>query len=290
MKSRYFIIISLCILTFTACEKELQLNFPVTTPQMVVEGWIENGRQAEIILSHSAPYFSDIDSNNIKQFGETHAKVTLRGENENEILTLRPNDGYFPPFVYKSVNMHGESGKTYSLEIVKFNETTGSNDTITANTTIPEPVGLDSLWFQTDPGMETKGRLWIRLSDDGNKVNFYRILYMRKGKDSKYTATNISTFSDVMINGKTAEMGFLRGISSLITLEKENYFEKGDTISVKFCAIDEEQFNFWNVYQSKVIASANPLATSNNQLKSNIHGGLGMWSGYGATYYVVIAR
>jgi len=85
-------------------------------------------------------------------------------------------------------------------------------------------------------------------------------------------------------------MGFLRGFSSLISVEDENYFEVGDTVSLKFCTIDEEQFNFWNVYQSKVIASANPLATSNNQLQSNIHGGLGVWTGYGATYYLVYAK
>jgi hypothetical protein len=251
---------------------------------MVVEGWIENGMPAQVILSHSAPYFSAIDSNNIRDFSETHAKVTLYSGSDDEILTLKPNQSYFPPYLYKSSGIKGQSGGTYSIEVVLH------GDTITASTTIPEPVELDSVWFETDPGMETKGRIWIRLTDDGSEANYYRLLYKRKGKDSRYTATNISTFSDVMINGKTAEMGFLRGYSSLAEVEKENYFEKGDTVSVKFCTIDKEQFDFWNVYQSKVIASANPLATSNNLLKSNIKGGLGMWTGYGATSYMVIAK
>jgi hypothetical protein len=272
------------LLLVLSCEKELDLSFPVTPSQMVVEGWIENGMPAQVILSHSAAYFSAIDSNNIRDFSETHAKVKLYSDSDDEILTLKPNQSYFPPYLYKSSGIKGQSGDSYSIEIVL------NGDTITASTTIPEPVELDSVWFETDPGTETKGRIWIRLTDDGSKANYYRLLYKRKGKDSRYTSTNISTFSDVMINGKTAEMGFLRGYSSLAEVEKENYFERGDTVSVKFCTIDKEQFDFWNVYQSKVIASANPLATSNNLLKSNIKGGLGMWTGYGATYYMVIAK
>jgi len=275
----------LFVLIFLAsCEKELVLDLPATPSVLVVEGWIENGLPAQIILSHSAPYFSQIDSTTLLQFAETHAKVTIHSDTENEIMTLKPNQAYFPPYIYNSVDMRGVSGRVYSIEIIS------GRDTVTASTTIPEPVVLDSVWFKTDPGETTRGMLWIRLTDDGSRANYYRIMYKRKGKDTKYTATNISTFSDALINGKTTEMGFLRGFSSLISVEDENYFEVGDTVSLKFCTIDEEQFNFWNVYQSKVIASANPLATSNNQLQSNIHGGLGVWTGYGATYYLVYAK
>jgi hypothetical protein len=272
------------IISTMACEKELNLDLPVTSSKLVVEGWIENGRNIEIILSHSAPYFSAIDSENISQFVETRAKVTVFSDNDSEILTLKPNDSYFPPYVYKSVAMQGEAGKTYSLEIIS------NGDTIKANTTIPQPVELDSVWFKTDAGETTKGRLWIRLTDDPVKENYYRLMYKRKGKDNMYISANISTFSDVLINGRTTEMGFLRGISDITSMDNDNYFEVGDTISVKFCTIDEEQFNFWNVYQSKMLASANPLATSNHQLKSNVNGGLGIWTGYGATYYLLYAK
>ncbi len=283
--------IVLLSVSLVACEKELDLNFPATPSKLVVEGWIENGMNAEIILSHSAPYFSDIDSNTIRQFAETHAKVTLRSSDNEEILTLKPSNSYFPPYVYRSVDMKGESGRTYSIEVIYTRDTiTWIRDTVTATTTIPEPVALDSVWFAADPGMGAKGRLWIRLTDDAMQKNFYRLMYKRKGKDNKYVSTNISTFSDVLINGKTAEMGFLRGLSSMIAAGEDNYFKTGDTISVKFCTIDEEQFKFWNVFQGKVLASANPLATSNNQLISNIRGGLGIWTGYGATYYEIYAK
>jgi hypothetical protein len=276
--------LSLLIFFTSGCEKELELRLPEVPSELVVEGWIENGKSAEVILSHTAPYFTAVDSNSLRTFAETHAKVTLISGPEEEILTLKPNQGYFPPLIYGSVEMTGESGKTYSLEIVL------NQDTITAATTVPKPVSLDSVWFARDRGMENKGRIWIRLTDNGAEENYYRILCKRKSKDNRYVATNLSAFSDVLYNGRTVEMGFLRGYSSMIDVEEDNYFEAGDTVSVKFCTIDKAMFDFWNIYQNKVLASANPLSASNYQLKSNVKGGLGIFTGYGSTYYLVIAR
>jgi hypothetical protein len=279
----WFLLMVFMLLT-EACEKELNLNIPVEQSRLVVDGWIENGKAAEIILSMTAPYFSAIDSSNIRDFAVTHAKVTLTCGDRHEVLTLMPNVAYFPPYVYKSGSIKGEAGKTYSIEISL------NGDTISASTNIPEPVGADSVWFESDPGKQDKGRIWVRVTDRADEVNFYRILYKRKGKDSRYLPGNFSTFSDVLFNGRTVEMGFLRGYSSLLTTDGENYFVAGDTVSVKFCSIEREAFDFWNGYQNEVLAAANPLATSNVQLKSNVHGGLGVWTGYGATYYLVIAR
>jgi hypothetical protein len=269
---------------FIQCEKEVDLNIPVPVPKLVVEGWIENGKAAEVILSLSAPYFSSIDSSNIRDYAVTHAKATLYCEGDMEILTLTPNKAYFPPYVYKSVRIKGETGKEYSIEIIL------DGDTVTATTKIPGPVPADSVWFQEDPGRTGEGRIWIRASDPPSETNFYRILYKRKGKDGRYLPGNFSTFSDILFNGKTIEMGFLRGYSSLLTSDEQNYFVTGDTVSVRFCSIDKDQFDFWNGYQNAVLAAANPLSASNVHLKSNINGGLGVWTGYGATYYLVIAE
>ena len=287
MKSQYFIhyfgIIYIMALTvLTSCEKELDLDIPLEPSKLVVEGWIENDKYAEIILSRSAPFFSAIDSLSLLDYAVTHAKVTLFTGDRSEILTLKPNQSYFPPFVYHSLEIKGEAGRTYSIEVVL------DGDTIRSVTTIPEPVQLDSVWFEPEPGEVDKGRIWVKLHDNPDEDNYYRILFKRIGKDSRYVPPGLSAFSDVLFNGETVEMGFLRGFSSLIDLENYNYFEKGDTVSVKFCTIDKDQFDFWNVYQNEVLSAGNPLSTGNNILKSNIEGGLGIWSGYGASNDVLI--
>lgn len=270
----------LLLFASTGCEKQLDLQLPVGEQKIVVEGWIENDKNAEVILSLSAPYFSSIDSTNLFDYAVTHAKVTLTDGNRTEILTLKPNQAYFPPFVYRSVDIRGVPGGTYTLEIVL------NRDTLTAITTIPELVALDSVWFAADPGMEG-GRIWARLTDKADQENFYRILYRRKGKDSRYLPGSLSTFSDVLFNGRSAEMAFTRGMNNLLSNSGDKNFYQGDTVSIKFCSIDRDQFEFWNGYQSEVLSAANPLATGNYMLESNINGGLGAWTGYGATYYLV---
>jgi hypothetical protein len=273
-----FILLLLAIIT--GCEKQLDLQLPSGEQKIVVEGWIENDKNAEVILSLSAPYFSSIDSSNLLDYAVTHAKVTLTAGDQTEILTLKPNQAYFPPFVYRSVDIRGEPGGTYSLEIVL------NRDTLTATTTIPALVALDSVWFASDPGMEG-GRIWARLTDRADQVNFYRVLYRRKGKDSRYLPGSLSTFSDVLFNGHTAEMAFTRGMTSMLSSSEDKKFYPDDTVSIKICSIDRDQFEFWNGYQNEVLSAANPLSTGNYMLKSNINGGLGVWTGYGATYYLI---
>lgn len=283
---RNFRLVLACLpgLLLFACEKQLDLNLPTGEQKIVVEGWIENGKNAEVILSLTAPYFSSIDSSNLFEYAVTHAKVTLFTEDSSEILTLKRNTDYFPPYVYRSVDIRGATGKTYTIEVVL------NRDTLTASSRIPEPVALDSVWFAADPGLDGAGRIWARLTDRADRENYYRILYRRKGKDSRYLPGSLSTFSDVLFNGKTAEMGFTRGYTSLLSTGEDKYFHAGDTVSIRFCSIEREQFEFWNGYQNEVISAANPLAAGNYMLKSNVHGGLGIWTGYGATYYVVVPR
>lgn len=284
---RYIIYDSLPLFLFLcmlSCEKELPLDIPVEPGKLVVEGWIENGNNPEVILSMSAPYFSEIDSSSVLEFAVSRAKVSVFSEAGNEVLTLRPNVHYFPPLVYKGQETWGEPGKTYSLEIIY------QGDTITSETEIPDPVELDSVWFQLDPGKDSTGQVWIRLHDNPDMDNYYRILFQRSGKDDRYIPPFTSTFNDKFFNGNTIELGFLRGFSSMLEVEQDKNFSIGDTINVKFCAIDREQFDFWNAYQLEVISAVNPFSASNYRIKSNINGGLGIWGGYAATYYTVIAR
>ena len=266
------------------CEKELDISIPSKPSELVVEGWIESGKNPEVILSLSAPYFSEIDSATILDYAVTVAKVTVFTTTGSEILTLRPNVHYFPPLVYRGVETFGRTDSSYSIEIVYH------GDTVTADTKIPDPVELDSVWFASDADQDSLGRVWISVTDDINEENYYRILFQRKGKDDRYIPPFTSVFNDKFFNGKTIELAFLRGYGSLLDIEQDNYFRIGDTISVKFCSIDKEQFDFWNAYQYEIITAANPFASSNFRIKSNINGGLGIWGGYSATYYTIIAK
>ncbi len=271
------------LLLIVSCEKELDLEMPIPEPKVVVEGWIEQDLSAKILLTHSVPYFTELDSATLMKIPIKSAKVTVVTDEEEEILTLKPNTSFFPPFVYNSNNLKGKVNSIYTL-IIEY-----QGRTITAQTSIPDPVKLDSVWFQYEPGNDTLGRVWIQLTDNPGQENFYRVFTRRMGKDNRYVPSYISVFSDKVFSGGTVKIGLLRGTGSILQLGESRYFNKGDTIQVKFCTMNKEHFEFWDSLQAEIITSSNPFAASNARVKSNLSEGLGVWGGYGVTFYTVTA-
>ena len=269
---------------FTGCEKEVKLDLPSHTSEVVVEGWIEQGKAPNVLLSLTVPYFIKIDSNNLRDYAVTTAKVTVISENGLEILTLKPNNVYFPPYVYFGTEIYGETGRSYQLNVVY------KGKVITAVTTIPELVRPDSVWFQHEPGSDSIGLVGFRLNDDPEVQNYYRTLTKRLGKDKRFIPTYTSVFDDKTFNGETLNLTLSRGSSSILDVENNRFFSVGDTIVLKFCSIDQASFDFWNTIQGQIITSANPFASSNARVKSNIDGGIGIWAGYAASYDTIIAR
>ena len=278
----------LVFISFTAqyCEKEVSIDLPQAESKIVVEGWIEHNGHPNVILTRSAPYFTAIDSVTLRDYVVTKAKVTVISDDRYEVLTLKPNDAYFPPYVYFGTELTGETQKTYHLK-VEFNNI---ENNLSASTYIPEITEPDSVWFQLEPGCDSLGRIWIKLSDNPDEINYYRVLTKRVGKDKRYVASFKSAFSDRLFNGETITQGFTRGLSDLLDFTGDDLFSLGDTIRVKFCSIDREHYEFWNTFQNEILLSANPFSASNARVKSNIQNGLGVWGGYAASYHIVVAK
>ncbi len=194
-------------LLLIGCEKEVKLNLPSHESEMVVEGWIEQGKTPHILLTLTVPYFNKIDSINLRNYAVTVAKVSVKCENDSmsEILTFKPNDVYFPPYVYFGTEMYGETGNTYQLSIVY------KNKNITAITTIPALVKTDSVWFQHQNGSDSLGIIGFRLKDDPEVHNYYRTLTKRLGKDKRYIPTYTSVFDDKTFNGETLKPDTFQG-------------------------------------------------------------------------------
>ena len=79
------IFLIICSAIFFSCENSIDIEIPQVESTLVVEGWIEQGKGANILLSMSAPFFTQIDSSTLRQFAVTTAKVTIFSGNETEI-------------------------------------------------------------------------------------------------------------------------------------------------------------------------------------------------------------
>lgn len=273
------------ILLVSGCSKELDIDIPEPESKIVIEGWIEQGKPARVLLTQSVPFFSNLDSLALMEIPITHARVTVITETEHEILTLIPNMSFFPPYVYNSTEIKGSVNTRYRLEV----EYQGKK--LVASATIPEPAYLDSIWYTPEPGYDSLGRIWIQFTDNPSTVDYYRILTQTVGKDKRYVPTrDISTFSDRYFSGETIKFGLIRGMGSILELGENQLYRLGDTVNIKFCTLDKEHYAFWNSVQTEIVTSSNPFASSFETIQSNILGGYGIWGGYGASYYKLVVK
>ena len=201
-------------------------------------------------------------------------------------------------------------GRTYYLEI-KWN-----NQIISAQTTIPIPTPLDCLWVEKNEAADKDFKYDIRAvySDDGNIQNN---ILIRSKRIEHYERVSDHTDSllceiknipdgrlqlidagaDVLINGQSfetyfprpKESGFPSGAYNSTHVKdcNDSVVEfKNDVVLIKFCQIDEPSMKFWRGVVRQVGTNGNPFAEPMN-LSSNINGGLGVFTGYGAVYYKV---
>ena len=269
-----------------SCEKNITVDLPTPEQKIVVEGYIETGEKAIVTLTRTAAFFAPVDSASLFSYLVTNAVITVSDGVTSEQLIFTIDTTQYIPFVYKSQTLIGQEGKTYTLTVV------ADGKTLTAVTTIPNAVPLDSVWFKIQEGRDSLGFAWAHLTDPDTLGNCYRWFAKRMGKDKRFLPPIGSVFEDKFINAKSFDFAYNRGSEpNTYDDEDENvrgYFSLGDTIAIKFCAIDRAHFDFWRITDVQVSNNGNPFAAP-APIPSNINGGLGIWGGYAATYDTIIA-
>lgn len=269
-----------------SCSTEPEFEFTGYEPKLVIDGWIEQDNFPKVILSSSVSYFDEIDSTTIRQMVVTTAKVTVSDGVNEEVLTLKKDEDYFPPYVYSATEMKGEIGKTYTLTVQL------KGEVYTATTTIPPVASFDELWYETLEGQDSLGYIYGRFTDDPDTDNYYRVFTQRRSREESYVPVYLSAIGDQSFNGKSFTFSLLRGPDTFTEVSDDLYFKKGDTVMVKFCTLDRAHFDFWRTLERELYVIGNPFASSGNEILSNIDNkkALGVWGGYGVRYYTVIAQ
>jgi len=317
---KYLFLISIVLLS---CQEEITFDLPQAESKLVVEGAIEPGFPPYVILTKNQGYFESIDINTFNDLFVNDVdtikvwRVNDNGEVEIRILEQIPGLDSLPPIYtdlsYFSISNNYEfsqKGETYYLEI-KWN-----NKVITAETTIPEPTPLDCLWVEQSETADKDFKCDIRAvySDDGNIQNNILIRSKRlehwkrdsidgqikNEKDPQLIL--IDAGPDVILNGESFETyfprpkeegGFPSGAYNTAHNKifdnngaEDTVFLPNDVVLIKFCQIDEPALRFWRGVVRQFTTNGNPFAEPMN-LVSNINGGLGAFTGYGAVYYKV---
>jgi len=268
-----------------SCYEGLDFDEYAYQSKLVVDGWIENGDYPTVVLTRSAAYFSTIDSVALRKLAVTRAKVTVSDGETEEILTLKKNEGYYPPYIYQGNELTGKANRTYWLKV----ELEGK--VYEATTTIPPPVQVDAVWWEPAPENDSLGIVKVRFTDDKDMENYYRVFTKKVGENSRFIPVYLSAIGDRYFNGETFTFSVLRGPESLSDIHDDIYFRRGDAIEVKVAAIDCAHFDFWRTLERELYTVGNPFSSSGNEVLSNISGdALGVWGGYNSSVHGLIAE
>ncbi|GIV33311.1 MAG: hypothetical protein KatS3mg031_0846 [Chitinophagales bacterium] len=270
-----------------ACVTDITVTLPDPRPMIVVEGYIEQDTIPYVILSRNAPYFGKFSLNDLSTYLVHDALVVVSDGSVYDTLpevciTINNGDRIFEACAYghllnpSNARITGALNKTYSLYVEV-------DDTIlTATTTIPDLYPLDSLWWQphSNPDNDTLVSLIARIRDPGDEVNYSRV-FSKRNSEPFY---QIFVTDDRFYNGQTFSIPLQRGQDpdDDFDLVTSGYFWRGDTVIIKWAAIDKAHYDFWNTLDAEM-NSGGPFS-SGTVIKGNIQGGLGIWGGSAVFY------
>lgn len=286
------LLIGLTALMLPSCQKEIEVQPPDYEPKIVIEGSIENGSPAMVIVSRSVPYFDPIDLQTLmNDVFIRDAVVTVSCDGQSEQL----NFVYFckdsPVYLaYVGQNIKGEPGKRYDLTVEY------GGKTYTASTTIRDTFRLDSAWLAFSDANDTTPTSRILLSDNAATHDYYQFRIKVHGKrlhDRLWVTSMPVAFDDATFNGLTVNYEILRTNPSALDApatdeEKDEYYRvtyrKGDTIYLKTSMLDYDAYQYWSAMTYELAIGQNPFM-SPAPVPCNIKGEnvIGVWCGYGST-------
>ena len=299
--------LSLTIIFLSSCTKEVQIEIPGYKEQLVVDGFIETGVPALVLLSKTNNIYAGTNIQNyIDGFVSGATVIVSNGtitDTLSEVCTnnLPPGSeetvaAFFGLPVEQIVNLNlcfyvsdqlvGEVGKTYDLTIVD------EGNTYTSQTRILEPVALDSIYWKQEAGAPGYGFCWSQLSDPPATGNAYRcdVKYI---SDVSFSKPFGPYSDDRFYNGLTFDFPNPNPMSfndQTIAPEVRGYFKQGDTLVVRLSTIGQKEFQFFDKKYNQIYSGGNPFSTPVN-IPSNIIGGaLGIWAGYSPSLDTLICQ
>ena len=300
------------LILFFSCEKPIDFDINSGSSQLVVEGYIQQDYPAYVFLTKSESYFNSIDSNTLNNISVDDAQVFVEREDGiihkltriNQYLldslglmdTIGlPLNGLYIDLSYDNDNF-SQIGYKYKL-IIEWND-----QTIWANTSIPPQYPVDSVWVKRKDSLESdyKCYIWARINDPDTLGNSAIIHYKRdvgwKPIDPLFIPCAIAARTDNLVNGENFEAMFARsgkfrdedGVLLPFYADRvvDGEFSRRDIVILRLSHVDQSTYKFWRSAGRMQDSNGNPFSEPMN-ISSNIQGGLGIWGGYGVSYYYI---
>ncbi|MCF8372556.1 MAG: DUF4249 domain-containing protein [Bacteroidales bacterium] len=288
------ILIAILALLVYSCEDDITFEFANYDPKVVVDASIEEGDVAKVFLTRSRSYFDPISDDLVlvslngyqpfyiprllSEILILDAEVVVSDGSITDTLEIEIDKFNYPYVMYKGKHIVGETGGSYYLSI------RADSKEMSAVTSIPESIPIDSLWFEPKSHFEDSIGYIHGIFDDPPEVgNYFRVFTKTIGRDSTFVHPWNSVGHDRDINGEEdIEFSVYHGANDFEENDGSQrwYFKVGEEVIVKFCTIDNDSYEFWRSFQQNAGGAGNPFASPAPTI-TNIEGGLGVWTGYG---------
>ena len=172
MRIVYFILL---VLIISSCTKEVKIDIPGYKDQLVIDGSIETGMPAVVLLSKTNDIYAPTNLQAYLNGFVSGATIVISDGTTTDTLTEICTDN-LPPgteqiaaglfgipadslvnlhlCAYVSLGMIGEVGKTYTLKVI------AESKEYTAETRILDPVSLDSIYWKNEDNLPGYGFSW----------------------------------------------------------------------------------------------------------------------------------
>lgn len=296
--------LGLFALLFSSCEKTVDINLSSTEKLVVVEGVIETDQLPYVSLTNSIGFFDKIDLSAVNYVHQ--AQIQVLDLNTNQQITLREYSvdttigsetfsfNIYGPDISDPVamNFKGQVDHSYKLTI------SSGGKTYEGVAKIPVTPPLDSVWIEPVPGRETEyAALKALYSDPDSLGNAVRIETLLKKKNKtgdveRFLTSFNSVYDDGIINGTRIPLSIDLGYDKSKQYSQDEfqtlgYLQRGDTVTLKWSAIDRGVFKFWELLAISAGSVGNPFA-SPTKVQGNVKGALGVWSAFSPIYYTVV--
>ncbi len=277
-----------------SCEKDINFDLKDAEKVLVVNAEIENNQAPKVVLTKSFSYFDTLNIALLTNSYVHDADVFV----SNGILTHKLKEYSYPLFpgyngYYYGIDSSmlataflGELNTNYTLKIISEGKEYLSNVFIPAINTQP-----DSIWFRPAPeNPDTNKRiLYLKATDPPGLGNYVR--YFTKVNSGPFLPGENSVADDQVIDGTTYTIILPPGVDrNNLPSRDDNYFKRGDTVTLKFCNIDRSTYRFWSTWEFSYQSIGNPFSQPNTVIGNISNGALGAFSGYGAVFVTAIAE
>jgi len=255
VKLIFAIMIAFFFLGCNNLEQDITVELPYHESQLVVECYLEPGRKAQLLLTESSGYF---DSPQLPFVNDAIVTITYK----NTVDTLKVNSSFNEENVkfYNYVSSRVIPEDYHTDFYLTVSDSSGRK--ATAKTKLIRSLEIDSVTYKFKDSL---AYVLASFHHDFNKDEYYRIVIH---KDSLSNIIQNFTFPDEFSDTEKISIG------------TRYEFKRGSQVFISLYNLDKAYYDYLQSVEAARNANGNPFAQP-SAIKSNITGGIGIFTGLG---------